>query len=267
MIRKIEAQKPVKRKKVAAYARVSMETERLNHSLAAQIDYYSSFIQSNPEWEYVDVYFEKERISTLSAEGELMLTLLASFAQEESRSISDNVKWSIRKRMEQGISTVKNPTYGYDWVDGELIINTDEAKIVRRMYESFLEGNSRNRIADELNADGIKTKNGNNWTECGVRHILSNDTYAGNTLMQKYYTIDPIAKKKVRNKGEMPQYFAEGTHEAIIDKETFEKVQESAKLRSRKRKSLLSDCFSGIIKCENCGKSFHRTTDRDGRKR
>jgi len=173
MIRKIEALKPVKRKKVAAYARVSMETERLNHSLAAQIDYYNKLIQSNPEWEYVDV----------------------------------------------------------------------------------------------LNADGIKTKNSNNWTECGVRHILSNDTYAGNTLMQKYYTIDPIAKKKVRNKGEMPQYFAEGTHEAIIDKETFEKVQESAKLRSRKRKSLLSDCFSGIIKCENCGKSFHRTTDRDGRKR
>lgn len=324
-ITKIEAQIPIiqKRKKVAAYARVSVDTERLGNSLDAQVDYYRNYIKSNSEWEYVDVffdrgitgtsiskregfkemidlaakggidliltksiqrfarntvdlletvrflkninvdvYFEKEHISSMSAEGEFMLTILASFAQEESRGISENVKWALRKRMEQGVHFNKNKTFGYRWVDGEFLIQPEEAEVVRRIYKEYLEGIPKRRIAKRLNADGLKTVAGNAWNYNAVSYILENPTYAGDTLMQKYHTIDPIAKKKVRNKGELPMYYSEDTHEPIIDKTTFEKTQ-------RRLKEIYDDymltgvsrrvsCFSGRVRCAYCGKSFHR---------
>ena len=217
-LRKIEAAVPAirEKKKVAAYARVSMQSERMLHSLSAQVSYYSGLIQKNPDWEYAGVYaddfisgtntvkrdefkrmladceagkidiiltksisrfarntvdlletvrrlkdlgvevrFEKERIRSMDGDGELMLTILASFAQEESRSISDNVKWGIRKRMQNGIPNGHFRIYGYRWEGDELVIVPEEAEIVKRIFQNFLDGKSRLETERELAAEGI----------------------------------------------------------------------------------------------------------------
>jgi len=330
-IRKIEPTVPniTKRKRVAAYARVSMETDRLSHSLSAQVSYYSDLIQKNPEWEYAGVYadsfvsgtgtekrtefqrliadcdaglidivlcksisrfarntldlletvrhlkelgiavhFEKENINSLSGDGELMLTILASFAQEESRSISDNVKWGIRKRFENGEPCGRAPVFGYEWVDDKLVIVPEEAAVVRRIFQNFLDGKSRLETERELNAEGITTKGGGRWMDSNIRVILQNITYTGNLLLQKEYVSDPITKKRRKNKGELPQYFVEGTHEPIIDMETFRYVQ--AEMQRRRElgalanKSLNTCCFTGKIKCPFCNTSYMHSirTDR-----
>ena len=301
-IRKIEPTVPQlpKRKRVAAYARVSMETERLMHSLSAQISYYSELIQKNPEWEYAGVYadnfvsgtetfarntvdlletvrhlktlgievrFEKEHINSLSGDGELMLTILASFAQEESRSISDNVKWGIRKRYENGELCTRNPVYGYKWVDEHLVIVPEEAAVVRRIFQNFLDGKSRLETERELNGEGITTRGGYKWQDSNIRVILTNITYTGNMLLQKEYIDDPITKHRRKNRGELPQYFVEDTHEAIIDMETFQWVQ--AEMQRRRElgalanKSLNTCCFTGKIKCPFCGLSYMHNTRTD----
>ncbi|MGL5972651.1 MAG: recombinase family protein [Oscillospiraceae bacterium] len=224
IISKIEPKMPAlpTRKKVAAYARVSMETERLKHSLSAQISFYSSLIQKNPLWKYVGVYaddgisgtgtekreefnrmlddcnagkidivltksisrfarntldiletvrhlkeigvevrFEKERINSLSEDGELMLTLLASFAQEESRSLSENVKWGTRKRFEKGIPNGKFKILGYLWERDHLVIEPNGAAIVKRIFQNFLDGKSRIETEKELDAEGLRSIKGN----------------------------------------------------------------------------------------------------------
>lgn len=322
-IRKIEPVMPVlpTRKRVAAYARVSMETERLHHSLSAQISYYSDLIQRNPEWEYVGVYaddgitgtqaskreefqrmledceagkidivltksisrfarntvdllntvrrlkelgvsvrFEKENIDSLSADGEVMLTLLASFAQEEVRSLSENERWSVKKRFEQGIPVCRSRILGYRWEGDHLVIVPEEAAIVRRIFQNFLDGKSRLETERELNGEGITTKGGFKWCDSNIKVILTNITYTGNMLFQKEYIEDPITKKRRKNKGELPQYWVEGTHEAIIDMETFQYVQDEIARRKAlgalANKSLNITCFTGKVKCCNCGKSF-----------
>lgn len=282
-INKIEPLMPTlpSRKKVAAYARVSMETERLQHSLSAQVSYYSELIQSNPEWEYAGVYaddgitgtkstraefqrllqdcedgkidiiltksisrfarntvdlletvrhlkelgievrFEKERINSLSGDGEVMLTLLASFAQEEVISLSNNVKWGTRKRMEQGIPNGHFRVFGYRWEGDQLVIVPEEAAIVRRIFQNFLDGKSRLETEREFAAEGITTRDGKRWVDSNIKVVLTNVTYTGNLLLQKEYIEDPLTKKRKKNRGELPQFYVEDTHEAIIDKETF----------------------------------------------
>lgn len=326
-ITKIEPQIPAlpTRKKVAAYARVSMETERLHHSLSAQVSYYSELIQKNPEWEYVGVYadeavtgtiatkrdefqrliadceagkidivlcksisrfarntvdllntvrhlkelgisvrFEKEHIDSLSGDGEVMLTLLASFAQSESESISNNVKWGVRKRMEQGIPNGHFRVLGYEWQGDQLVIIPEEAAIVKRIFQNFLDGKSRLETERELNAEGITTKGGYKWCDSNIKVVLTNITYTGNMLLQKEYVTDPISKKRKKNHGELQQYFVEDTHEAIIPMETFQYVQ--AEIARRKElgafanKSLNITCFTAKLKCEKCGKSYVRNT-------
>lgn len=231
------------RLKVAAYARVSTETERLMHSLSAQISYYSDLIQKNPEWEYAGVYadsfisgtsmdnrpelqrllsdcekgtvniilcksisrlarntvdllnivrhlkelgieirFEKEGIHTLSSEGEMLLTLLTSFSEQESRSIFDNCKWGIRKRFQKDlIGTANKHILGYRY-DEELqryVIIPEEAESVRYMFRLFLEGYSYQQIADKLTAAGIRTINNCLFSEGNVRKLITNEVYAG----------------------------------------------------------------------------------------
>ena len=310
-----------KQKKVAAYARVSVESERMQHSLSAQVSYYSGLIQKNPEWEYagvyadygisgtgmakrdafnkmiavaeagkidiiltkaiqrfarntvdllntvrhlkdigVEVWFEKENIHTLSGEGELMLTILASFAQEESRSISENIKWRVQKRFQQGMPPAKFFIYGYRWEGDKLVIVPEEAAVVRRIYQNFLDGKSRVETRRELAAKGIKTRHGNNWGDPSIKQVLTNITYTGNLLLQKTYIEDPITKKERKNRGERTKYFVENTHEAIIDKKTFDYVQKEmarrCKLGAFANKSLHTTCFTGKIKCGVCGKSY-----------
>ena len=317
-------------KKVAAYARVSMESERLQHSLSAQVSYYSSLIQQNPVWEYAGVYaddgitgtktndraefnrmiadceagkidiiltksisrfarntvdllnavrhlkelgisvqFEKERIDSLSEDGELMLTLLASFAQEEVRSLSDNVKWGTRKRFEKGIPNGRFQIYGYRWEGDHLVIEPEEAKIVKLIYDNFLNGLSAESTEKQLAAMGVKSYKGQHFGNTSIRQILGNITYTGNLLFQKEYTTDPISKKSRKNRGELPQYWVENTHDAIIPMEVYQAVQEE---KARRRElgvfanwSINTSCFTSKIKCGRCGKSYQRS-NRKGRK-
>ena len=322
VITKIEPVVPLikPRLRVAAYARVSMETDRLMHSLSAQISYYSDLIQKNPEWEYAGVYadrfisgtsiekrsefqrmiadcekgliniilcksisrfarntvdllntirhlkelgievrFEKEQVNTLSSDGEVMLTLLASFAEQESRSISENSKWGIRKRIQKGtIGTANKHILGYRFDDElqQYVIIPEEAETVRWMFRMFLEGLSFQKIADELNAAGIRTTLNNCFQEAGVRLLLYNEVYAGDALKQKYIMTDPISKIKVRNRGELPRYLYSDCHEAIIDRETYEKV----KIEMQRRADMAHPVyfFTGLIRCENCGGYYSR---------
>ena len=306
-----------RKKRVAAYARVSMDSERLMHSLSAQVSYYSELIQKNPEWIYAGVYadegitgtlkskrnefkrmledcengkidiilvksisrfarntvdlldtvrhlkglgievrFEKENINSLSSDGELMLSILASFAQEESRSISDNVKWGTRKRFEKGIPNGRTRVFGYRWADDILVVEPDEVEIVQRIYSEFLSGSSPRKIAKNLNADKITTINGCKWSDFNIRYILKNITYTGNMLMQKSFVDDPISKKRKQNIGELTQYFVENTHEPIIDKTIFDKVQNEFITRSENRKSV----FAQKLICGICGERYVRNT-------
>ena len=318
------------RKMVAAYARVSMESERLQHSLSAQVSYYSSLIQQNPAWEYAGVYaddgitgtktndrtefnrmiadceagkidiiltksisrfarntvdllnavrhlkdlgisvqFEKEHIDSLSEDGELMLTLLASFAQEEVRSLSDNVKWGTRKRFEKGIPNGRFQIYGYRWDGDHLVVEPEEAKIVKLIYVNFLNGLSAESTEKQLEEMGVKSYKGQHFGNTSIRQILGNITYTGNLLFQKEYTVDPISKKSRKNQGELPQYWVENTHEAIIPMEVYQAVQEE---KARRRElgvfanwSINTSCFTSKIKCGRCGKSYQRS-NRKGRK-
>lgn len=321
-ISRIEPKLPViqARKKVAAYARVSRDTERLMHSVSAQVSYYSALIQKNPEWEYagvyadmgisgtdtarrseflrmledceagkiniiltksisrfarntvdlletvrhlkafgIEVWFEKEHINSLSEDGELMLTLLASFAQEESRSISENVKWGVRKRFQSGeIGAANKHILGYRY-DDELrkyVIIPEEAESVRWMFQMYIDGVSLREIAGSMNRAGIRTTLGNDFQEASVRQLIFNEVYAGDIRRQKCYMADPITKMKVKNCGELPQYYMADCHEAIIDRETYAKVQ----AEMERRAGLVNPTypFTGKIKCGICGQNFTR---------
>ena len=297
-IRKIEPVMPTlpSRKKVAAYARVSMETERLHHSLSAQVSYYSDLIQRNPEWEYAGVYaddgisgtriryrdefqrmindceagkidiiltksisrfarntvdllsiirhlkelnievrFEEQNINTLSGEGELMLTILASFAQEESISMSQNIKWAKQKQAEKGEMTNSVVPYGYcfDPKTKSPSVVPEQAEVVRMIFDDFVNhGLSDYQITNKLIKSNIPTCRGGNWTQTTVRRMLKNVTYTGNMLLGKYYSPDPLLHIHAPNNGEAPQYYVEGSHPAIIDKDLFDKAQEIFKWRS-----------------------------------
>ena len=316
-------------KKVAAYARVSMQSERMMHSLSAQVSYYSKLIQKNPDWEYAGVYaddfisgtntvkrdefkrmladceegkidiiltksisrfarntvdlletvrhlkakgievrFEKENINSMSGDGELMLSILASFAQEESRSISENIRWATKKLFEKGIPNGKFKIFGYRWEDDKLVPVPEEAEIVKRIYQNFLDGKSRLETEKEFAAEGITTANGCRWVDSNIKVVLTNITYTGNLLLQKEFIEDPITKRRKKNRGEMPQYFVENTHEPIIDMETFQYVQDEIARRKElgalANKSLNTTCFTGKIKCPHCGVSYmhNKRTDR-----
>lgn len=308
------------RKKVAAYARVSRDTERLMNSVSAQVSHYSAFIQDNPEWEYAGVYadcgisgtdtakrgefrrmladcedgkidiiltksisrfarntvdlletvrhlkslgievrFEKEHINSLSEDGELMLSLLASFAQEESRSISENVKWGVRKRFQSGEIGAANKHilgYRYDEDEKKYVIIPEEAEAVRWMFQMYIDGVSFRRIAENMNQAGVRTTLGNGFQEASVRRLIFNEVYAGDIRRQKCYMADPITKTKVKNCGELPQYYMADCHEAIIDRETYAKV----KAEMERRAGLMNPTypFTGKIKCGICGRSYTR---------
>ena len=273
--------------RVAAYARISMETAQMQHSLAAQQNYYRQLIEGRADWEFAGIYtdrgisgtsrkkrdglhrmlldcdegkidriliksvsrlarntldllkivrhlkelgisvwFEEQNIDSMTEEGELMLTLMASVAQAESESISKNAKWAIHKAFQNGIGNTRRRTFGYYWVEGKLTVIPEEAEVVKRIFTNFLAGGSHMKTAEELNGEGITSINGKPISVSAVSNILRNITYTGNTLLQKTFIQDPISKKKVMNRGELPQYFVQDTHEAIIDMDTFERVQE-----------------------------------------
>ena len=316
-----------KRKRVAAYARVSAAKDAMHHSLSAQVSYYSALIQSRGEWEYagvyadeaktgtkdsreefmrlitdckagnvdmiitksvsrfarntvtllsivrelktigVDIYFEEQNIHTLSGDGELMLTILASYAQEESLSASENQKWRIRKNFNEG-KPWNGVMLGYRQNNGKYVVVPEEAEIVRRIYSEYLAGHGINKIVNGLNADGILTKKGYAWRKCGVTRILRNYNYTGNLLLQRFYSENHLTKRKLENGGELPRYVAKNSHEAIITKEQFNAVQVEISRRAAKYRSMKSSSatypFTSLITCEKCGKHYRRKTTPTG---
>lgn len=321
---------PVKRKRVAAYARVSGGKDAQLHSLSTQISYYNNHIGSRGDWmlagiyadealtgtkenrpEFqkllgdcragkidmvitksitrfarntvtllatvrelkaleIDVFFEKENIHTLSADGELMLTLLASFAQEESRSVSENQKWRIKKLFEQGRATNGN-AFGYRLENGVFRIVPEEAEIVKQIFSDYLSGLGINAIAKKLNRSGVPARYGGLWSEVTICGILHNEKYAGDLLLQKYYHADYISKKNIKNRGERPMYYVENDHEPIVSKETFNQVRQEMERRMVRfgitKEPHGTNLFTGIVHCKLCGKMFRRKTVGTGHKR
>ena len=211
----------------------------------------------------VVVVFEEQGIDTAQMLGEMQLTLLAMAAQEESTSISKNMKWSIQKRMDAGTYLGNTAPYGYRLEDGQLKIEETEAAVVRRIFEMRLSGMGQVAITQELNRQGIHPRDGKPWTVYRVRYILSNERYIGDSLFQKKYIADPLSHKSVRNHGERDQYYFRDTHEGIISRETFQKVQESFpdQAPSQKKEPHL---FVHRIQCSQCGHHYRyiRSSDK-----
>ena len=208
----------------------------------------------------VEVFFEKENIYTFDGKGELLLTIMSSLAQEESRSISENVTWGQRKRFADGkVSLPYKQFLGYrKGADGFPEVVPEEAGIVRRIYTRFMEGLTPVAIAKELTADGIPTPAGKQrWQTSTVESILKNEKYKGAALLQKCFTVDFLTKKKKVNEGEVPQYYVEHSHEPIITPEEFDKVQTEFERRKRiSRQYSGKSIFSSRIICGDCGAFF-----------
>lgn len=321
--------KLARKKRVAAYTRVSCGKDAMMHSLSAQISYYSDLIQKQSGWQYVgvysdeavtgtketregfqrllhdcrsgkvdmiitksisrfarntvmllntvrelkslevDVFFEEQNLHSLSGDGELMLTILASYAQEESRSVSENCKWRIRNQFKQGEPTWFK-TYGYRMCNGRLEIHEPEARVVRYIFRLYLLGNGMEAIINHLQQLGVRAPEGNIWYKNTVAYILTNERYVGDLLLQKTFIEDHLTKRRRVNTGEVPQYFVEGTHEAIIDLATFMEVQKLlAKNRVRfhpNRQERTRYLFSGMLECGNCGAKYRRKITMSGTK-
>jgi len=206
------------------------------------------------------LYFEKENIYTLDSKGELLITIMSSLAQEESRSISENVTWGQRKRFADGkVSLPYKHFLGYEkGEDGLPKIVEKEAKVVRLIYRLFLEGKTAGGIASHLTKAGVPTPAGKQkWIPSTVKSILKNEKYKGDAMLQKTFTTDFLTKKKKVNEGEIPQYYVEKSHTAIISPEVFDLVQyEFKKRKTAKGYKTGSSCFSGKIVCGECG-SFY----------
>ena len=320
----------VKKRRVAGYARVSTDSEEQQTSYEAQVDYYTNYIKSRDDWEFVqvytdegisatntkkrdgfkrmvkdaldgkidlivtksvsrfarntvdslstirklkehgtEVYFEKENIWTFDSKGELLITIMSSLAQEESRSISENCTWGQRKRFADGKVTVPFERFlGYDrGEDGNLVVNPEQAKVVKKIYRLFLQGYSPFGIAKELTGEGILTPGGKKkWSAGTVNAILRNEKYKGDALLQKSFTVDFLTKEKKRNEGEIPQYYVTGNHEAIIPPSTFDRVQRLLEQRKAGKNRISSvSIYSSKIKCGDCGfwygsKTWHSTS-------
>jgi DNA invertase Pin-like site-specific DNA recombinase len=212
----------------------------------------------------VDVYFEEHGLHTLSGEGELLLALLASFAQEESLSDSENCKWRIRKSFAKGELVNLRFLYGYHVSKGKIEIYPEEAKVVRNIFCLFLAGMGALAIAKKLNKGEIPSFSGGKWNPNSVLNILKNEKYTGNSLLQKTFIADHLSKKKLPNKGQLAKYYAKDTYPAIIGEETF--AEAAALLKERKKRFYITAKppepypFTGKILCRHCGKKFRRKT-------
>ncbi|HIU70228.1 MAG TPA: recombinase family protein [Candidatus Enterosoma merdigallinarum] len=205
----------------------------------------------------VECYFEKENIYTFDSKGELLITIMSSLAQEESRSISQNVTWGQRKRFADGkVSMPYKAFLGYEkGENSDIVINDEEAKVVRRIYYQFLKGDSLGKISADLTNDGVLTPRGKtNWTKSTLLSILKNEKYKGDALLQKSFTVNFLEHKTKKNEGEVPQYYVQDSHPAIIPKEDWELVQ----IELTRRKDLgytysYKNPFVAKLYCEDCG--------------
>lgn len=212
----------------------------------------------------VAVYFEKENIWSNSGDGELMLTILASYAQEESRSCSENCKWRIRKHFENGEPYGLNSMYGYRINQGDFHIVPEEAAAVREIFADYLTGMGIEAIMKKLKAQGVEIG------RTGINGILRNEKYTGDLLLQKTFVADHLTKRKEVNRGQLPMYYIEDHHDAIIDKDTFARVQAEMKRRAKKYHPSTEPAptypFSGLIRCGICGAGYRRKITAAGTK-
>jgi site-specific DNA recombinase len=218
----------------------------------------------------IGILFEKENINTLDSKGEVLLSILSSLAQDESRSISENSQWGIRRRFEQGKLHVNHTKFlGYDKdEDGNLVINKEQAKVVKRIYQEYLNGHGFQRIAKMFKEQKVPKWDGSyNWYYSNIKQILTNEKYKGDALLQKTYTVDFLSKKRAVNDGDVPQYYVENSHPAIIDKDTWEAVQQEMERRREFGEKHGIDKvdhtndknpFSGRVICGCCGKAYWR---------
>ena len=217
----------------------------------------------------IDVYFEEQNIYSMSGDGELMLTILASFAQEESKSVSDNCKWRIRKDFSEGKPINLMLLYGYRSEHGQIVIHETEAAVVRDIFQAYLNGEGSMRIATRLREAKMPRRFGGEWTANHVVEILTNEKYTGDSLLQKTYVEDHLTKKQRRNTGQLDQYYAENTHPAIINRETFEQAQQIlAKRREMinvRKPTTVRYPLTGKVVCGNCGAHYNRRTRSSGR--
>ena len=212
----------------------------------------------------VDVFFEEQNIHTLSTDGEVLLTLLASFAQAESLEVSENCKWRIRNKFKEGRASTCT-MLGYRLVKGEVTRVPEEAATVRRIFDLYLGGYGLTKIANILNAEGLRTMRGYRWYPSTVSRILDNVKYCGDLPLQDYFSSDHINKVKCRNTGELPHYLVEDDHEAIVDKPRYQLASAERERRAVNagRRSPTS-ALTGKVRCPYCGKNYRRKTTTGG---
>lgn len=327
-ITRIEAAKALtlpKKKRVAAYARVSTSADEQLLSLEVQKSHYEDYIRSNREWEFAGLYFdegisgtkiknrtglqdllkdcedgkidliltksisrfarntteclqmvrrlselgvtiifEKENIDTSRMDNEFLLTVLASMAETESRSSSQNLKWAIRKRFEDGTFIISTPPYGYRNEGSEMVIVEEEAEVVRRIFSEALSGKGSTLIARGLENDGIPARRGKGWSHAAVYDMLRNEKYTGDVQLQKTFTDDSFNRHY--NHGEENMYLVKDHHEPIVSHEDFDKVQAIIAQHGIERGNTAEEgkyhsryAFSGKIRCGECGSKFKRT--------
>ena len=221
----------------------------------------------------IAIFFEKENINTLDAKGEVLITIMASIAQQESQSISQNVRIGIQYRMMQGKGRLNTSSFMGLTKDeeGNLIIIPEEADIIRRIYREYLDGYSPAKICKHLERDGIKTKTGKEkWYPSTITSILENEKYCGDLLLQKYYTEDFLTHKIVKNEGKFPKYYIENNHEPIIPKEIFQRVQEEKHRRSHfindptEIRYGSENILEGRIICGICKRTYKKCMNEEG---
>lgn len=307
--------------RLAAYCRVSSDSDDQLHSFAAQIRYYTEYARKNPQYQLVDiyadegitgtsmkkrdelnrlirdckkgkidriivkaisrffrnteelivtvrmlkeigvsVYFEEQGIDTDKMNMEMIVTLPGMAAQQESISISQNQRWSYKKRMESGDFNCCSPAYGFNLTDGQLIVNEEEAETIRRIFDLYLQGFGKQAIATKLNADGIRRKHGNDrWHHSTVDYVLNNERYMGDALLQKSFTTETLPFRKVRNHGEQPKYYVENSNPPIVSREIYQTAQELQRGRKTGNcKKNPSYPLTGILRCPDCGRAFRR---------
>ena len=209
----------------------------------------------------ITIFFEKENIDTAKTNDELIITVMGGLAQEESTSISQNMRWSARKRMEKGSFVQSVPPYGYAKENGKLVIDAETSEIVKQIFSWYLSGAGTNTIAQILNDRGILTgMYQKKWNHKIVKYILSNEKYTGNSLLQKTYKTDTLPIIQKRNKGERDQFYVKDTHDAIISEADFQKVQEMLAVSAGRfhRESNGKHILGSMIKCGECGSTFKR---------
>ena len=215
----------------------------------------------------VDCFFEKEDMHSISPDGELLLTLLAMYAEEEARSASENQNWRIQKLYDQG-KPAGGHIYGYRLIDGKFEIVSEEADIIREIYSLYLSGMGYGKISTALIKRNIPAPYGGTWSTTSIGEILSNEKYAGDLLLQKTFREDFRTKKSRKNTGERRKVYVKSSHEAIIDRETFDAVQGELARRGKKQAEVMkhrnkahdsrNQLFRGMIICGCCKSAYIR---------